>query len=252
MVISTAAPSHLAPVSILDVWQGFSGFPMETLTKAWVVARGGGRQRSVEEMEVHRAQTGASGNCFDLAFWLQSRLLAAGVGARIVSDDITRKDAHVAVVAEVKQGRFLCDLGDMWTQPVFIDRALPEPCGGFFPAACISHNLTHELLRVDYHRPGGKVSHQTYDLRPLNAGEIRDAAEQNQRYLAQALVEVRGCGGDSHWEYDGQASRWSTPTGLVLEPSLPDRTSWSRRIGERSGMVPGYVEACLTAFERFR
>jgi hypothetical protein len=58
---------------ILAIWKRFDGFPMETLTKAWMSTQTDGpRQRSVPLMKEHFEQYGNTGNCFDLALWLFS------------------------------------------------------------------------------------------------------------------------------------------------------------------------------------
>jgi len=44
---------------------------METITKAWYFQLASRiKQRTVEQMKIHREQYGTSGNCFDLAIWL--------------------------------------------------------------------------------------------------------------------------------------------------------------------------------------
>jgi hypothetical protein len=231
------------------VWRTFDAFPMETLTKAWVFDRGP-RQRSVDEMEAHRAATGASGNCFDLALWLRHRLTAAGLEAHVISDDIASRDAHVAVLAVADDRPFLCDLGDLWLQPLAADDDITEPVAGLFPAAGVTTASSGHRLLVTYHRPGGKTSSQTYDLRPVQGGQLRDACEQNQQYLAQRLVEMRDLARGAHWEFDGAVSRWSTEEGLHDEPVLVDNKAWALRIAARTGMNADYAAVCLDAFDR--
>ncbi|MCA9662320.1 MAG: hypothetical protein KC486_28530 [Myxococcales bacterium] len=245
----TAPRSLAAPPVLLEIWSTFDGYPMETLTKAWVArSRGGPRQRSVDELEAHRARTGASGNCFDLAIWLVHRLRVAGVAGRVISDDIDSRDAHVAVLAEVAGRPFLCDLGDMWLRPIAVDRDVDAPVTGFFPAAAVSLRAQGRGLAVTYHRPGGKRSAQRYDLAEIPAATLRDAAEANQRCLAQRLVETRAPAEDAHWEFEEYASRWSTPEGLRVEPPVVGDAAWAARIAARTGMRADYVEACLAAF----
>jgi hypothetical protein len=237
------------PPELLEIWRTFDGFPMETLTKAWVArSRGGPRQRSVDELEAHRSATGASGNCFDLAIWLVHRLSAAGIGARVISDAIASRDAHVAVLAEAGGRPFLCDLGDMWIQPIAIDHDVDTAVRGFFPAAAVSLRTEGRRLEVTYHRPGGKRSSQRYDLAVIPPALVRDAAEANQRHLAQRLVEMRAQADDAHWEFDEYSSRWSTPLGLRFEPPVDGDAAWAARIAARTGMRALYVELCLAAF----
>ncbi len=243
------SPRLSAPAPILEVWRSFDGVPMETLTKAWVYRHRGPAQRSVAVMEADRARTGASGNCFDLAIWLRHRLRRAGIGATIVGHGLGTRDAHVAVLAEDADGRpYLCDLGDMWLRPIAVDAALPEPVAGFFPAADVSLSLAGPHLQVDYHRPGDRLSAQRYDLRPVAEAELREAAELNQRYLAQLLVEMRAPGQGAHWEYTGSRSFWSTPAGIRPEADLTDDLAWARRIAARAGIRADYAAACIEAF----
>ncbi len=248
------APPHLpsrlsAPASILEVWRSFDGVPMETLTKAWVYCHRGPGQRSVAMMEADRARTGASGNCFDLAIWLRHRLRRAGIGATIIGHALGTREAHVAVLAEDAEGRpYLCDLGDMWLWPVAVDVAQPEPVSGFFPAADVSLNLTGPHLQVDYFRPGEKMSAQRYDLRPVADTVLREAAELNQRNLAQLLVEVRAPEQGAHWEFTGHSSHWSTPMGIRREPGLAEDLAWGQRIAARTGIRADYAAACIDAF----
>ena len=150
-----------APPELLAVWRTFDGFPMETLSKARVYAREGPRQRSVAELEADRARYGASGNCFDLALWLRHRLRAAGFVAEVISDDIGDRDAHVAVLAQTGAGRrYLCDLGDMWLQPIAVDAPVLEPVPWFFPAARVTLRCDGPRRVVTMHRPGGKRAAQ--------------------------------------------------------------------------------------------
>ena len=240
----------LAPPQVLGVWRGFDDFPMETLTKAWVYAHSGPRQRTVAEMEAHRQRYGASGNCFDLAIWLKQRLEEASVQACFISEDIKSEHAHVAVLAtEVGGKRFLCDLGDMWLQPVAVDEAISQPIRGLFPGADITLETDEDILRVAYHRHGGKISRQSYGLTPVPEGDFCEAAEANQRVLAQRLVEVRDPMNLAHWEYQDGICRTSTHTGQVAETPPRDRSEAALRIAARSRMSAAYVERCLAAFD---
>ncbi len=236
------------PAPLLEVWRTFDDFPMETLTKAWVAKTHGPRQRTVEEMERHRKKTGASGNCFDLALWLQHRLHRAGLGADIISDRIADKDAHVAVLAHVEGRAFLCDLGDMWLHPLALDLDTTTPVSGLFPAARIRHHIAGDTLTVSYHRPGDKASSQSYCLRAVTDAELAHATAVNQAYLAQLLVEVRDFSDQSHWEFADHESRRSTDHGLFDEPLAESYAAWATRIAARTGMRADYVEACLEAF----
>ena len=89
-----------APNCILNVWKLFDGYPMETLTKAWLYETDRGRrQRTVSAMVDDRLQFGTSGNCFDLAIWLLHAFKIAGIDAYAIGHDLLTPDAHVAVIA---------------------------------------------------------------------------------------------------------------------------------------------------------
>lgn len=136
----------------------------------------------------------------------------------------------------------------MWIQPIAIDRDVDTAVAGFFPAAAVSLRTEGRTLEVTYHRPGGKRSSQRYDLAVIPAAVLRDAAEANQRDLAQRLVEMRAPADDAHWEFDEYSSRWSTPLGLRFEAPVDGDRAWALRIAARTGMKAWYVEQCLAAF----
>lgn len=244
----------VAPAAILEVWRRFDSFPMETLSKPWVLAHRGAQQRTVEQMERDRSQFGASGNCFDLAFWLLRDFARAGIRAYAVSDDIAKKDAHVGVVAEDASGaRFLCDLGDLWLEPMAIDTPTARPVRGFFPGADIALARTDETLLVTYHRTGGKLSSQTYHLAPIADDALRDAAHVNQRYIAQALVEMRDFATGAHWEFEEAEqgrfrARRSDYGGLHEESAQASDAQWAERIAAVTGIQSGYALECLRAY----
>ena len=258
MMPVTRPVEYLAPDAIRQVWRRFDHFPMETLSKPWLQAHRGTGQRTVEQMERDRETFGASGNCFDLAFWLLRDFARAGIPAYAVSDDIGSRDAHVAVVAETRSGaRFLCDLGDLWLEPMAIDTATAQPVRGFFPGADISLTPTGPSLQVTYHRAGGKFSAQTYDLGPIAEPVLCEAAEVNQRYIAQALVEMRDFDAGAHWEFSevesGRFGAWrSDHNGLHPEPERSNDARWAQRIAEVTGMRSDHALACLQAYRAAR
>lgn len=233
------------PPPLLQVWRSFDAFPMETLSKAWVLAHRGARQRTVAELEADRARTGASGNCFDLAVWLRHRLADAGVESWYVSDDIQSPDAHVAVVARSEGRRWLCDLGDQWLEPLPVDEPIATPRPGLFPAAAVTLRVDGEEAEVAYHRPGGKASTQRYHLRPVEDPVFAAAAAANQAYLAQVLVEVREPAAGAHWEYEAGAVRRSTPHGLVEERSPRSVEEAAQLLQAQAGFDPAWTEECL-------
>ena len=168
-----------ATPEILAVWRKFDRFPMETLTKAWF--RGG--QRTVEQMKAHRAEFGTSGNCFDLALWLLAEFAEAGIEAYAVGSDMQSDRAHVAVAALDGQGSpYLCDLGDLWLQPVLVDPKRSdfsnEKLRGFFPGAEVEVHVQEGSCEVRYHRKGGKWKPQVYSLRKVSTEELIAAGER--------------------------------------------------------------------------
>ncbi|ARU59680.1 hypothetical protein CBW65_00455 [Tumebacillus avium] len=241
-----------ASAAILAVWKKFDEFPMETLTKAW--HRGG--QRTVAEMKEHRAKYGTSGNCFDLAIWLLDEFRAAGITAYGVGHDLGTSDAHVAVVAEDELGsRYLCDLGDLWLQPILLDPARPEFTGdklkGFFPAAEVQVAVQGDRCEVCYFRPNGKVSRQEYDLTPISEHDLMVAAEACQHDYRQALVEFRVPHGaeTAHWEFCDWESFLSTSEGLYPEEQLATIEAWCERIHLRTGLDKAVLQESLSFYQ---
>ena len=246
-----------APKEILEIWQRFDAFPMETLTKAWHLRfRPSMGQRSVEQMKEHRAKTGASGNCFDLAIWLRHEFQQSGVESYFIAEQNSGPPDHVAVIALDTQGRrFLCDLGDLWIQPILVDppsgESGPVPLPGFFTGARVCLHLEENTLRAQYLRSQGKASEQFYDLTPLKEDQFREAAEECQRSLSRPLVEMRQWLDAEvvHWEFDRYRSFVSSLAGLHTEDPAPDAPAWASRIAKNTGMEAGYVLECLNAFE---
>ena len=243
---------HLtAPVYIRSIWDQFDHFPMETLTKAWVLKnRRQLYQRGVAEMRAHRERTGASGNCFDLAIWLWHEFEQAGVQAYAVGDFLGTPEAHVGVVAVGENGqRFLCDLGDLWIQPIAIDVPSEHLHEGFFTGARVQISQKSNYLHVDYHRPNQKVSHQAYDLSPISKAALLEAGEISQRNLSHPLVEIRlkEPGETIHWEFDNFKSYFSRMGGLEREEPCVSFEDWATRVAGRTGMNATYVHECLLA-----
>ncbi|TCP53711.1 hypothetical protein EV586_10555 [Tumebacillus sp. BK434] len=241
-----------ASAEILAVWQKFDPFPMETLTKAW--HRGG--QRTVAEMKAHREQYGTSGNCFDLAIWLLEEFRAAGITAYAVGHDLGTGEAHVAVVAEDEQGsRYLCDLGDLWLQPILLDPKRSEFSGerlaGFFPAAEVQVAVEGDRCLVRYFRPNGKQSRQEYDLTKIAEPELLAAAEACQQDYRLALVELRVPHGSetAHWEFGDWESFLSTSEGLYPEEKLSTIEAWVERIHARTGIAKAVLQESLAFYQ---
>lgn len=203
---------------------------METLSKAF---RGEARQWRRAELAAQRAQVGSSGNCFDLAVWLWEDLRDAGIDCHAVLTD----DEHVALVA----AGHLCDLGDMWLQPLPLHQDLRR-APGLFPAATISTRRDGDNLHVTYHRPGGKFSEQAYSLRPVSWEELLAAGARCQGELYDPLVEMR--------IWDDPPWHWEFSEGHCMLDGVPTQSDRpAQRIAQRTGMQQAYVEQCLAAYK---
>jgi hypothetical protein len=226
---------------------------METFTKAWFLKyQPHLGQRTVELMEKHRAKTGASGNCFDLAIWLIHEFGRAGIQSYAIGEHLGEYEAHVGVMALDQDGRrYLCDLGDLWIQPLCIDQTFTEAKEGYFTGARIEFTHSQKLLSVKYLRSNGKFSEQSYNLTPITLSQLIEAGEISQKTLSPPLVEMRiNEGGEIvHWEYDGGSSYFSRMHGPEKEPACESLQFWSRRISQRTGMDASYVQECLEAIE---
>lgn len=245
---------------IRTVWVRFHGMPMETFTKGWWLKQCGGiaRQRTVAEMSEHRRLLGAGGNCFDLALWVRDELAQAGISARIVGHDLETPDAHVAVLAVDPSGaEYLCDLGDLWLQPILVSPEHPafspdwQP--GFFPGRLVQIHRSGNALEVFYRRAGGKMGTQVYDLSPISEEQCLRACDFAQNLLRRPFCEMLlphpDTGAIEHWEYDRQASFWNLADGPVFEEPCDSLADWIARITARTGMAP---ELIATAFEIYR
>lgn len=245
----------IAPPEIRRVWDRFAGMPMETFTKGWWYAQSGGapRQRTVAEMIEHRRLHGAGGNCFDLALWLRHELLAAGVLARVVGHDLCTEDAHVAVVATgADGGQYLCDMGDLWLQPIRIDIFDDGWRAGFFPGREVQVAPTDDGIEVRYRRTNGKVGRQHYDLRHLSEDEVTAACNHCQNLLRRPFCEMLlphpETGVVEHWEYDKEASFWNLAAGPVFEAPCGSQAEWAERISQRTGMSAALIAAAFAAY----
>lgn len=243
-----------APAGIISIWKQFDIFPMETLTKAWVLKNKPHLgQRDVAEMKSHREKTGASGNCFDLAIWLIHEFEQAAIPAYAVGDFMGTPEAHVGVIAVDGEGRrFLCDLGDQWIQPIAVDLPSDQLHEGFFAGAKVKLATEGRRLNVEYHRPGGKVSRQSYDLSPVSKADLLDAGEASQKNLSPPLVEMRlvESGETIHWEFDKYKSFYSRMSGLEIEELCRTDEDWAQRIALRTGMNITYVIECLVLLRK--
>lgn len=245
----------MAPPEIRRIWDRFAGMPMETFTKGWWYARCGGapRQRTVAEMVEHRRTHGAGGNCFDLALWLRHEIASAGIPARIVGHDLCTSDAHVAVVATgTHSAQYLCDLGDLWLQPIRIDASDDDWHAGFFPGREVQIARLDGGIEVRYRRTNGKVGRQSYDLRILTEEEVMVACHHSQNLLRRPFCEMLlphpETGVVEHWEYDREASFWNLAAGPVFEAPCVSQAEWAERISQRTGMSTALIAAAFAAY----
>lgn len=247
-----------APNPILNVWKLFDGYPMETLTKAWLYETDRGRrQRTVSEMVDDRLQYGTSGNCFDLAIWLLHAFEAAGIDAYAIGHDLLTPNAHVAVIAVDNGYRYLCDLGDQWIAPILIDSAsadfTPQPISGFVTGGRVQVETDCGQTAVIYHRPGGKTSKQLYDLSRIEDDLLMRAGTASQSLLRHPLCEMRVLvsGEVAHWEFDSWRSFLGTDTGLADEFPAGSNERWSLRIRDRTGIHLDVTRKALDIYEKY-
>lgn len=247
-----------ATEDILSVWRKFDDFPMETLTKAWYFHKAGKKkQRDVSLMKEHRAQYGNSGNCFDLAIWLLDEFAKNNIKAYPIGHDIGTLDAHVAVIAVNHNGnRYLCDLGDLWLNPVLVDSDNEDftegKLSGFFTAADIQIQTSNDSVQVLYHRPNGKCSKQQYDLKPIDMDTFLASAEQTQNYIEKPLLEYRIPYKKeiAHWEFYDWKSFLSTTEGLFHDPIQDTIEQWADVIHQKTGINKQFLVEALIEYQK--
>ncbi|XEC97311.1 hypothetical protein AB6A23_12590 [Paenibacillus tarimensis] len=247
-----------ATQDVLRVWHMFDDHPMETITKAWYFSRSGeNKQRSVDLMKEHRNEFGTSGNCFDLALWLIEEFLANGITAYAVGHDLKTHNAHVAVVAINEEGsRYFCDLGDLWIEPILIDRDSDDYCEdelvGFVTGGKIKVEINLNEVNFNYIRPNGKVSNQRFSLQPIEFNELFDAANHSQSLLRHPLVEMRIYSPNevSHWEFDRWNSFISSNSGLIQESRLSNNREWAARINSRTVINKDIIIKSLDVYSK--
>ncbi|XID94894.1 hypothetical protein ACF3MZ_10420 [Paenibacillaceae bacterium WGS1546] len=225
---------------------------METLTKAWHFQKtAGAKQRTVEQMKLHREQYGTAGNCFDLAIWLNHEFNKE----KLYSYAILTPDAHVAVVVLNEHGhRYLCDLGDQWIEPILIEPEsedyTEEFLESFFPGALVKVESRGNQLFVTYRRPNGKESRQTYRLDPISNEKLIAEGEKTQKTLRHPLVEKRIFTADEviHWEFDDFVSFYSSMAGKQPESRLGTAEEWAERIAHISGLSTDVIINALNVY----
>lgn len=250
-----------ASQEILAVWHKFDGFPMETLTKAWLYSKQSNRsQRDVEAMKRHREKFGITGNCFDLAIWLLNAFKEAGIEAYPIGSELATKDAHAAVMAVDRDGRrYLCDLGDQWLEPIGIDgddeAYTDDKLTGFFPAAEVQVLPGKNTFKVVYHRPNGKFSMQIYSASPVSMDEFLAAADYSQSHIdSKPLLEVRLLWQNetAHWEFYNWKSFLSTSKGIIEDSPLSTVGEWVERIHDNTGYDKAFLKESLEFYKGLR
>jgi len=246
-----------APKNILDVWKRFDNFPMDTLTKGWLVYKKNfKRQRDVELMKEHKENYGMTGNCFDLALWLYDEFQKEGIESYFIGSHFHTPKAHVGVIAEDESGnRFLCDLGDQWIQPILIDPSIDfteEKIDGFFPGAKVKVIPSNEAVVIEYYRPNGKMSSQTYETKRIELDEFMEAANHSQSHVrSRVLLECRIPYKDeiAHWEFYNWESFLSTTEGLYRDQPLETIEDWADRIHEKTGYNRKFLVEALSVYK---
>jgi hypothetical protein len=249
-----------APLEIKEVWQRFDDKPMDTLMKLWWSKQSdGGAQRQVSLIKEHFAQYGVAGNCVDLSLWLIEEFRTAGIEAYGIADDVDAERAHIAVVAIDHDGhRYLCDLGDLWIQPIALDVDLVNKqvyVDGFFPAAKVNIVSDSYKTVISYQRSNGKVSTSVYDTTPLDDTLLWEISERVQRVFRKSpLVEVRLPieGEIAHWEFDNWGSFLSTSQNLFIEESCLNIEEWVERINGRTGMGKEFLREALRYYKEMQ
>lgn len=251
-----------ATQDILQVWRKFDHHPMETLTKAWYFSQSDlMKQRSAAQMKEHREQFGTSGNCFDLALWLIEEFKAEGIHAYPIGHDINTPEVHVAVVAVNGEGnKYFCDLGDLWINPILIDRDSSDYCEDELNEFVTGGKIKVEVdgigseVNFNYIRPNGKVSKQRFNLQPITMDEFMSNANYTQSTLRHPLVEMRVYTPDEviHWEFDKWKSFVSSNSGLVHETNLNNDMEWAERINLRTGINKEFIIKALEVYSGVR
>lgn len=232
-----------APEKIMNVWNQFKHFPMETLTKVWYAKQNPLKyQRSVDLMKEHYKEYKITGNCFDLAIWLLDEFKRNDVEAYAIGHHLFTEEAHIAVIAlDKNKYKYLCDLGDQWIQPICIDQNSPlfhsEDCVGFFPGAKIQVQSQDSTIEISYKRPNGKISKQGFSLNAIDENQLLQAAEFSQRLIKPyPLLECRQYEQEViHWEFYNFKSFSSSMEGLVEEDELPTVHEWATKIQHKTG-----------------
>ncbi len=247
------------PIYVHSIWDKFSTFPMETLTKMWVYHAqvNKPKQRPVTQMKEDRERFGVTGNCYDLSIWLLDAFEKEGITAYPIGHDLGTDDAHVGVMAVDEDGnRYLCDLGDQWLSPILINEGknyTSDKLSGFFPAADIQVFPNKDQVEILYHRPNGKVSRQHYETKPVEMDFFLKAAEICQNSIhPKPLLECRLPYKKeiAHWEFYNWNSFLSTTEGIIEDPALLALEDWVERIYGKTGFDREFLFDVLGRYER--
>ena len=243
-----------APPSVMRAWRRFAGVPCETFTKGYWFRRCDGRprQRTVTQLRQHQGAYGAGGNCFDLTYWLLHALREAGFSARIVSRDLLEYDAHVALIVEALGGDYLCDLGDMWYQPVRV----AEHAGwldGYVPGRSIRIRPHDDALEIDCRDELGSVRVERYDLTRIDEETFLRACDHSQNLLRRPFCQVLRpspvSGALELWGYDREETYVAGARGHVYDPRCDTRAEWIARIAAMAGMAPTLIDEGFAAYD---
>ncbi|WP_414048651.1 hypothetical protein [Macrococcus animalis] len=242
--------------NIDKVWKKFKDIPMETVTKYYVYFHNNkiGYQRSLDEIINFHNEYGFSGNCFDLALWLKHEFDQLNIDCYYIGHHFFSSDAHIAIVAlDNNQDMYLCDLGDQWIKPLPINRDFENKSFiGYFPNAIISYQYINDLeIVINYKRPNGKVSKQTYDLSPISNIEFMEAANHSQNLIKSSpLIEKRKYRNDEvlHWEFEKMVISIGSKNG-VEKTEYQEFDRLSQEINKVTGFDIGIIKEVLINYE---
>ncbi len=244
-----------APRDLQDVWNRFVGIPCETFSKGWWYSRcpRPDRQRTVAELCAHRREHGTGGNCFDLTYWLLHDLRQAGFATRAIGHELEQYNAHVALLVAHPDGReYLCDLGDVWRQPIAAV-SCDEWQRGFASGYEVRLQREPDQLKVECRRSTGSQWTETYELAAITDEQLHSACNHSQSLLrrpfCQMLLPHPKTGTLELWQYDREASYFSLDTGKDEEPPCTTRAEWIRRIHQRSGISEATLQAGFEAYD---
>lgn len=147
-------------------------------------------------------------------------------------------------------------MGDLWIEPILIDRDNEDYCedelDGFVTSGKIKVETASNEVKFKYIRPNGKVSRQRFSLEPIGIKELFDAANHSQSLLRHPLVEKRIFNPEEviHWEFDRWNSFISSNAGLIHETKLSNNKEWAARINSRTGIDKDIIARSLDVYSK--